>query len=218
MRRIGVCDSCKTEKEIVGRGFCNCCYQKQYIRKTTIVCRICKTEQIHRGKGLCLSCYQKEKYKAFTAKDYKIKKQHDRKFYLKHRDDEIFFFNNRYLSMQSGAKRRNVVFNLTKEEFFKFVSENKNENNKIKCCYCGFEMELKPQRMNNRKNCLSIDRKNNEQGYEINNVVFCCNICNFIKNDLFSYEEMQTIGNMIKKKRIKDSLLTAGFKGQKLVV
>ena len=46
---------------------------------------------------------------------------------------------------------------------------------------------------------MTIDRKNSEQGYEINNLVKSCWICNSIKSNKYSYEEMKIIGIKLKK-------------------
>ena len=48
---------------------------------------------------------------------------------------------------------------------------------------------------------LSIDCKDNDLGYTIDNIVLACDRCNFIKSNIFTYEEMCFIGeNLIKPK------------------
>jgi hypothetical protein len=44
---------------------------------------------------------------------------------------------------------------------------------------------------------LQVDRKNNEKGYEIKNLVLACPRCNFTKSDFFSYKDMLKIGERI---------------------
>jgi len=46
---------------------------------------------------------------------------------------------------------------------------------------------------------LEIDRKRNAIGYEIDNCVLACAICNMAKSDKFSYEEFQKVGLVIRE-------------------
>lgn len=78
-------------------------------------------------------------------------------------------------SYKRGAERRNLTFDLSREEFKKLVNSN--------CFYCGVE----PNRIfSNRGNgsivCNGIDRYLNEDGYTKENSVSCCKECNLSKN------------------------------------
>lgn len=81
------------------------------------------------------------------------------------------------LQYKRHAKDRGLSWSLSFEEVEKIIQEP--------CCYCGTE------KSNNKitKNCSGylhngIDRINNNTGYETNNVVSCCKICNFAKSDM----------------------------------
>lgn len=77
--------------------------------------------------------------------------------------------NRAYYSYKVGAIKRGYAFLITFEEFIKF------KNNK--CFYCG--------------ECISgvgMDRLDNNKGYEIDNIVSCCKICNFMKRDMTKIE------------------------------
>lgn len=65
----------------------------------------------------------------------------------------------KYSHYKSGAERRNIVFNLTFEEFMSFWQQP--------CHYCGNQIAT-----------VGIDRKYNSQGYNIENCVPCCTSCN----------------------------------------
>lgn len=65
----------------------------------------------------------------------------------------------RFSWYKTSAKRRNVEFNLTKEQFSSFKN--------VPCHYCG-----------TITNVIGLDRMNNNKGYEISNIVSCCKICN----------------------------------------
>lgn len=75
---------------------------------------------------------------------------------------------NRYNIYKKNAKKRNIDFNLTKEDFY-FLTQQK-------CHYCG-----------DMKEYNGIDRIDSNKGYELNNCVPCCEICNKMKLD-YSYD------------------------------
>lgn len=54
--------------------------------------------------------------------------------------------------------------------------------------------------MKNIKNRLTIDRKNNNGNYCIDNIVLACYRCNTIKGDFFTEQEMLKIGKIIKER------------------
>lgn len=45
---------------------------------------------------------------------------------------------------------------------------------------------------------LEVDRKNNDLGYELDNCVLACAICNNAKSDKFKYEEFKLVGEVIR--------------------
>ena len=69
---------------------------------------------------------------------------------------------NRYNIYKKNAKRRNLDFQLTKEEFYNITSQP--------CHYCG-----------NFQNYNGIDRIDSTKGYYLQNCVPCCDICNKMK-------------------------------------
>lgn len=97
-------------------------------------------------------------------------------------------------------------FDLSKNDFVKWY-----EKQEKKCTYCMFtldEIRLLPYPYN-RKNGLtklSIDRKDNNVGYTIENITLSCFTCNTIKNNFLSYEEMKKIGKTIINPKIKKLL------------
>lgn len=46
---------------------------------------------------------------------------------------------------------------------------------------------------------LEIDRKVNSLGYDIENCVLACSVCNMAKSDKFSYDEFKQVGEVISK-------------------
>ena len=90
---------------------------------------------------------------------------------------------------------RSREVNITAEEFQVWFDKNYNEQ----CYYCGVTIEqyrsssfLKKIRPNIKN--FGVDRKNTHEGYNINNIVICCNLCNSVKGSFFDDEEFKAIG------------------------
>ena len=87
-----------------------------------------------------------------------------------------------YEQYQSGAKIRNIDFNLSKEQHLEIIKQN--------CHYCGSEPELKQPHRGKEKYVgvpvpyNGIDRIDSNVGYEIDNCVSCCTRCNYMKSDM----------------------------------
>jgi 5-methylcytosine-specific restriction endonuclease McrA len=82
-----------------------------------------------------------------------------------------------------AAKKRKLSFDLTFFQFQSFMSSN--------CFYCGSPPTSHRVKNNipgkRREQYLvynGIDRSDNTIGYELNNCVACCSICNIAKSDL----------------------------------
>lgn len=90
--------------------------------------------------------------------------------------------NKLYATYQTQARNRKLDFNLSKIQFLKLVSSN--------CIYCG----IAPSQLagdstfNGRALYNGIDRVDNTRGYEIDNCVSCCDMCNHAKKD-YSVEQ-----------------------------
>lgn len=87
-------------------------------------------------------------------------------------------FNSVYRNYADGARRRGLVFCLSKEEFRTITKQN--------CHYCGAEPgkgSMPPSvRRFGAYTYNGIDRVDNAKGYEMDNIVTCCQVCNFMKH------------------------------------
>ncbi len=89
-------------------------------------------------------------------------------------------FNCMYASYKRNAKVRKIKFELNKGEFYKITQKN--------CYYCNSKPKQN-SKIYQRKNspvyiCNGIDRFDNNVGYNKNNSVPCCCICNRAKGVL----------------------------------
>ena len=81
-----------------------------------------------------------------------------------------------------NAKRRNIPFELSFNEFIELTQQN--------CYYCGIEPSNTHISKHNNGDFIynGLDRKDNTKGYTLSNIVSCCDQCNWAKRDL-PYEE-----------------------------
>ena len=109
-------------------------------------------------------------------------------------------FNSLYTRYRTTAKRKNLDFNLTKEQFRAITSKD--------CDYCG----VKPNRTHQANHAFGaylyngIDRKDNTKGYIINNITPCCAFCNAFKSYFLSYKEMKQVIKLLKHFRKKENI------------
>ncbi len=87
-----------------------------------------------------------------------------------------------YAQYRNRANRKKISFELSKEEFKEITMK--------KCFYCGSDLSNFNSAPNNNGDFSynGIDRLDNTEGYELDNCVPCCSICNRGK-DVMSKEE-----------------------------
>lgn len=107
-------------------------------------------------------------------------------------------FNSLYKNYKSNAKKRKIIFLLPREDFRNITKQN--------CYYCGAE----PAQISKRKKCSygayiynGIDRIDNTKGYELDNCVPCCGVCNCMKWTL-SFSEFLSHITKIQNKHLKN--------------
>ena len=90
--------------------------------------------------------------------------------------------------MKHDPKRYHPL-EITKDDFVEWY------NNEAKiCAYCDIPEEKIPLvavSFDDRVSHLVIDRKDNDLGYNEENMVLACHLCNFIKMNRFSYRDMR---------------------------
>jgi hypothetical protein len=77
------------------------------------------------------------------------------------------------------TNRRHKGWTLTFEQYTLLLKEP--------CDYCGLPQDP-------ADTGIGLDRLNNHIGYHIDNVVSCCPVCNMIRNNVFTPDEMKIIG------------------------
>lgn len=77
------------------------------------------------------------------------------------------------------------------EEFLGLTKE-------LQCHYCGASITWVAHPTNDKGVAYNLDRKDNDKGYTLNNVVVCCKLCNYTKANRFSYDEFRAIGDLLR--------------------
>jgi len=99
-----------------------------------------------------------------------------------------------YRTIKFNSLNNGREFNLSQKQFINWY----NKQERI-CIYCRIhEKDIINNKYYKIKR-LTIDRKNNDKGYELNNIVLACDICNKVKSNIFNYKEMLKIGKTIYK-------------------
>lgn len=96
---------------------------------------------------------------------------------------------------KGNAKKRNLDFSLSKDEFKLLINNN--------CYYCGAlpEISIFTSSSENRRDrelvYNGIDRINNSLGYFLENCVSCCFLCNSAKSDLDHVKFLEWIKRLV---------------------
>jgi hypothetical protein len=90
--------------------------------------------------------------------------------------------NNKLSKMLSSYRnsdiRKGLEFKMTRDDLFKIINQP--------CSYC------------NATENIGADRIDNSKGHVVENIIPCCYVCNVVRSNLFSVEEMKLIGKTIK--------------------
>ena len=94
-------------------------------------------------------------------------------------------FTKRYSDLHVAARRFGQETNITAEQHKALLAQP--------CRYCGFPLNPSGH---------GLDKKVPKAGYTLDNVVPCCRMCNIIKRDHLTYEEMLVVGASVRQVRL----------------
>lgn len=95
--------------------------------------------------------------------------------------DRINRGSGRYTLAKCNARRRGIVWQLSRDQFTCLTSKP--------CEYCGGKLS---------DTGCGLDRMDNNIGYVISNVVPCCRQCNNTKSNFWTHNEMVEIGTVMR--------------------
>lgn len=133
----------------------------------------------------CNSCDQTKPLDAFYKAGRGTHRGKCISCYKEYRKKSDYKPENRWRKYKRGAKRRNLSFGLTKSQFLSFEG--------LACHYCG--KEVRP---------ISLDRVDNDRGYEMDNIVSCCYACNSLKHVFDEEFFLDHVKRIYEHQRMKD--------------
>jgi 5-methylcytosine-specific restriction endonuclease McrA len=100
----------------------------------------------------------------------------------------------RFNRLLLGAEKRHIPVTLSYEEYVLFTTVSE-------CHYCGSTVDWMPYRKfgSGTRVGSNLDRKDNSTGYIKENLVVACKMCNRIKNNHLSYEEMLRLSPVLRE-------------------
>jgi len=93
----------------------------------------------------------------------------------------------RFASTKWQSSKRGLEFSISLEEFIFEIEKP--------CVYCNNLLGEKSTYAS------GLDRKDNNKGYTVDNICSCCWVCNSIKGEHLSFEEMKEVVDLILKMR-----------------
>ena len=160
-----ICPACKIEKKASE-------FYKSKQRKDGLRCQCKECERKKNAEREPLYRETRKKYrqsnrcKELKRQQYKNNKD---KVIENNKKQSKKTLGGRLFSYKRSATARNIDQNLTDEEFKSFWQ--------VSCSYCGSEIKT-----------IVLDRIDSDKGYQLDNVISCCSICNKMKMDL-SYDK-----------------------------
>lgn len=126
-------------------------------------------KRVDKGQLVCPKC----RYQQRIEQGRKLGKKYGPK------DDERYFWENRYAVFTSNARKRGIDCDVTLDQFKRISSQD--------CTYCGVPPQYREQKRDNGRKVEgfagSIDRKNSAKSYTWTNIVPACDLCNRMKSD-----------------------------------
>lgn len=105
----------------------------------------------------------------------------------------------KYYRIKSRAKANKIDFEIDLVEFEKWH----NDQPKV-CRYCQIEECVLNDHPDKKQKNLTIDRKDSEIGYQIDNLCLACFRCNNAKSNFFTFEEWSHIAESFIRPRLDE--------------
>lgn len=172
-----ICYKCKKEKE-------NLCFNKHKRAKDgySSHCKECRSNYFKTYYSLNKE-YINQKNKNYYNENIEViatihsnYRQNNKAKLLLHDKVRDRRFDRRFKKSKLAAAKRKLEWNISYDDF--------KSSCELDCFYCNNKLE-------NRKLSTSaaLDRKDNSVGYTLSNVLPCCSICNYLRQDILTIEE-----------------------------
>lgn len=183
------------EKDIQLYRICACCKEskpltKEYFHGTQFKGK----SDFHRYCKPCRKETRKDSYKYKTLEQQKSEIQRNSEFQSKTLSGRAIVMLKSYRTTDKNKERD---FDLTKQWLIDNIIDKP-------CFYCEDSYRT------------GADRLDNKKGHTIENCVPCCGVCNSVRSDIFTIEEMKEIGLKIKDLKTKRDIRKISGMSKKL--
>ncbi len=107
------------------------------------------------------------------------------------------------------VKKSKKHSSISYEDFLQFTHQKE-------CFYCGKKISWLKYTTKSSSRAYHLDRKDNSLGYSVENCVVCCAICNRLKSDMFSFDEMCLLSPVLKRIQYNREALNEELKWSEL--
>lgn len=208
MIKTQVCNKCLSEKPLDDFYMDT---RKNGMKHHRTICKECHKKKVHqyekknRDKINARRRAEGSAYKKWREQYDAIHKEHQKKQERTWRQTPAGV----WCSVHSRAVKHNIPFGVDRDAFINWYIETP----KI-CEYCGIDVESNKAYRGHNSIRLTIDRKDSNAGYTMDNIVLSCAICNTTKSNVLTYEQMLIVGDMIKMNRINNLILPSYRNGK----
>ncbi len=163
--------------------YCKCCGESKGVRKFG--------KDKHTSDGLSFYC---KNCKTKITKEWVEKqKKQDLNKYRENKATIIRRFRRsargKYWTLKYNSKKKGMLFSINIEDFVTWY-----ESQTFQCFYCKLDFNSDNREHNNPRT-PTIDRRNNDKEYTLDNIVLACRRCNTVKGNWFTDTEMTEIAN-----------------------
>lgn len=108
----------------------------------------------------------------------------------------------KYVKVREGAQKRKIPVLFGRDDFAAWFDAAPKV-----CTYCGIEeADLKGWTRNHRHQTITVDRRDNDQPYDLSNLVLACFPCNQIKGSFLTEEEMRKVADLVLRPKVQAHL------------
>lgn len=183
-------DTCTRESEGKSRPIlCVYCRVKEWRSRNRDRTRKNALDRYYKNREKILEKNKTEEVREYKRKWHHKNKSHRTEVIVRNRRKTQETTEFKWNALIVSAKKRGYEVLLTFDEFKQLLTN--------KCFYCESEMT---------STSYGLDRTDNNKGYSKDNLVRCCKICNRVKGQYLSQEEMLELVNLLRKKRNKTEI------------
>lgn len=149
-------------------------------------------ERFRKENGICRNCDNPISESSTVLCDCHLEENRKRAKTYRHERAKHYILKNR-------SREKGLPFDISVDSFNEWLHNQARE-----CHYCGAKEEQLIHWKDIKKRKLTIDRKDNSRGYDLDNMCLACFRCNSLKGDFFTCEQWKSICQKFIKPRLDE--------------